>query len=85
MVAWTLRSLKRHAEALDILRRLQAETQDAPDGYVFEELAENLLALGRDAEARPHFAKAWELLSQDHSQDRADEARLVRLRRLGGG
>ena len=85
MIAWTLRCLKRHDEALLILRRLQAETSEAPDGHVFEELGENLLILGRDAEARPYFARAWELLSKEPSPLRADQTRLERLRRLGGG
>ena len=85
MVAWTLRFLKRHDEALVILRRLQAETAEAPDGYVFEELGENLLILGAAAEARPHFERAWELLSKDPTPFRADQTRLERLRRLGGG
>lgn len=50
-VAWTLRSLKRHAEALAVLRRLEQECADAdaPDGHVFEELAENLLLAGQVA------------------------------------
>ena len=40
MVAWTLRSLKRNEEALDIQLRLEREADDAgqPDPYVFEEL-----------------------------------------------
>ena len=44
-----------------------------------------LVFSGRDAEARPHFARAWELLSKDQSPFRADQTRLERLRRLGGG
>ena len=70
MIAWTLRSLHRHEEALTVLQRLEAQAPDAPDGYVFEELGENLLALGRDAQARDHFAKAWELLSRVNSPER---------------
>ncbi len=40
MVAWTLRSLKRNEEALDIQLRLEREADAAgqPDFYVFEEL-----------------------------------------------
>ena len=40
MVAWTLRSLKRNDEALDIQLRLEREADAAgqPDSYVFEEL-----------------------------------------------
>lgn len=81
MVAWTLRSLKRHDEALDILRRLEREAAAAnePDGFVFEELAENLLAVGQAAQARPYFAKAHAALSADSSPDRVDDAGLARL------
>lgn len=81
MVAWTLRSLKRHHEALDILRRLEREAAAAnePDGFVFEELAENLLAIGQAAQARPYFAQAHAALSTDSSLDRVDDARLARL------
>ncbi len=85
MVAWTLRFLKRHDEVLLIVRRLQAETTEARGGHVFEELGENPLIFGSDAEARPYFARAWELLSNDQSPFRADQTRLERLRRLGGG
>jgi len=85
MIAWTWRALGRHDDALAALRRLEAECAAAgqPDGYVFEELGENLLALGHPAEARPHFARAWELLSADRSLGRPDDARLARLRQLG--
>ncbi len=81
MVAWTLRSLKWHDEALGILRRLEREAAAAnePDGFVFEELAENLLAIGQAAQARPYFAKAHAALSADSSPDRVDDARLARL------
>ena len=84
MIAWTLRSLHRHDEALAILRRLEAENGAAgrPDGYVFEEIAENLLAQQQAAAARPYFAKAWQLLSADTSLDRPDDEHLARLERL---
>lgn len=83
-IAWALRSLNRHDEALAILRGLEAENAaaDVPDGYVFEEIAENLLAQQRGDAARPYFAKAWQLLSADTSLDRPDEAHLARLERL---
>jgi tetratricopeptide (TPR) repeat protein len=84
MIAWTLRSLHRHDEALAILRRLEAENDaaHAPGGYVFEEIAENLLARQQADAAKPYFAKAWQLLSTDTSLDRPDDARLARLERL---
>ncbi len=54
------------------------------DGYVFEEIAECLLALGRDDEARPLFARAWEELRVDPSLSVDEPARLERLRALAG-
>jgi tetratricopeptide (TPR) repeat protein len=52
-VAHCLRSLGRHAEALAMLRELEAEGEagHAPDPFVFDELAENLTALGDTAAA----------------------------------
>ncbi len=84
MVAWTLRSLHRHDEALAILRRLDAENAAAgePDGHVFEEIAENLLAQQRGDAAKPYFAKTWQVLSADTSLDRPSDEHLARLDRL---
>lgn len=81
MIAWTLRSLKRHDEALVILQRLDRETAAAgrPDAWVYEELGENLLALGRAGEARPWFAKAHAQHLLDTSLNRPDEKHLERL------
>jgi len=85
MVAWTLRFLRRHGEALAILRRLESEHAAAAseDGFVFEELAENLLALQRGDEARPYFARAFRAISATLSLDRPAPERLARLERLG--
>jgi tetratricopeptide (TPR) repeat protein len=84
MIAWTLRSLHRHDEALAILERLEAENDalNTPDGYVFEEIAENFAAQDRAVEARPYFGKAFRLLSADTSLDRPGEEHLARLERL---
>lgn len=84
MIAWTLRALKRHDEALAILMRLEREFAaiGEPDGFVFEEIAENLLAQGDTAGARPWFAKAHAVLSRDDSLERPDAARLARLLEL---
>lgn len=81
MIAWTLRSLERHDEALAILERIEREGQaaGAPDGFVAEEIGENLLALGRTEAARPWFARAHELLSQLGGLDRPDANHLARL------
>lgn len=85
MIARTLRSLNRHDEALAILRDLdrQGDAAGATDGYVVEEIGENLLAQNQSDAARPYFAKAWQLLSADTSLDRPSEERLARLQRLG--
>jgi HEAT repeat protein len=40
-------------------------TSNSDDGYIRQEYAEALFALGEPASAKPHFAKAYELLSQD--------------------
>jgi tetratricopeptide (TPR) repeat protein len=83
-VARTLRSLGRFQAALIQQQALLAEFERTgkPDGYVQEELGECLLALGRAEEARPHFARATALLSQDAWFAAAESARLQRLRAL---
>ncbi len=84
-VARCSRSLGRHAEALEILRRLADEHQAAGtvDGYVFEELAENLAALGELEEATLNFRLAHEELSKDAWLAENEPARLERLKSLG--
>jgi hypothetical protein len=52
---------------------------------VHEEIGECLLARGRLDDARPHFAQAYTLLSQDPWLLAQESARLERLRNLGGG
>lgn len=52
------------------------------DGYVFEEIGENLRVLGRHEEAKSYFAKAYALLSQDAWLSRTDPTRLERLQGL---
>jgi len=81
MIAWTLRALKRHDEALAILHRLERELDEIKqtDGYVFEEIGENLLAQGRTAQAKPYFARAHAALSADTSLGRPDDKHLARL------
>ncbi len=59
-VARGLRQLGRYDEALSIQQDLLARGPE--DGYVHEELAELLRALGRDDEAEPHAQRAGELL-----------------------
>jgi len=84
-VARTLRSLGRVQEALDQQMALLEEHEQAgtSDGYVHEEIGECLLLLGHEEEARPHFAHAWSLLSQDVWLAEAEPSRLERLHTLG--
>jgi tetratricopeptide (TPR) repeat protein len=83
-VARTLRSLGRTQEALDQQRVLLAEHKAAgtKDGYVNEEIGECLLALGRADEARPYFAQAYTVLSQDEWLAANEAARIARLKSL---
>jgi tetratricopeptide (TPR) repeat protein len=84
-VARCLRSLGRVGEALDIQRTLEAEhaQSDTPDGFVHEEIGECLLAMSQPEAARPHFARAHELLSADPWLAESDPKRLARLAELG--
>lgn len=62
-----------------------AATMPKPDGYVFEEIAECLLALGREEEARDYFARAYEQHKDDPWFPPTDPARLQRIPELGAG
>lgn len=83
-VARVLRSLNRTDEALERQVALLAEYEAAgtSDGYVFEEIAECLHALGRTGEARPYFAKAYAALSADEWLKAHEAPRLERLQRM---
>lgn len=83
--ARTLRSLNRVEEALSKQMALKEEIEIAGevDGFVFEEVAECLLLLNRKDEARPYFAKAYEVLSQDEWLAEQESDRLTRLKDLG--
>lgn len=85
-VARCLRALGRYDEALARQQALWAEhlRRGSDDGFVHEEIAENLLALGRRADAAPEFAAAAVLLAQDEGLARSQPQRLARLRELGG-
>ncbi len=85
-VARCLRALGRHAEALARQQALLAAHRQAgsSDGFVNEEIAENLLSLGRADEAVPQFAVAAQLLGQDPQFARDEADRLSRLKSLGG-
>jgi len=83
-VARAHRSLGRHDEALTRLRRIHKAREAAkkPDGYVYEEIAENLLAKGKAENARAWFAKAYTQLSKDAWLVDHEPDRVARLRRL---
>jgi tetratricopeptide (TPR) repeat protein len=85
-VAKAHRALGRVSEALaeqEMLVR-ESEVTGEPDGYSHEEIGECLLLLGRAAEATPHFARAYELLSNDPWFPPTEPARLQRIKELGG-
>jgi len=84
-VAKALRLMDHTEEALEMQRELFEQYRAAGEksGYVCEEMAECLLVMGEEREAREWFRAAYEELSKDpwlaHEQDR-----LNRLRELGG-
>jgi tetratricopeptide (TPR) repeat protein len=84
-IAKMQRLLGRMAEALPVQESLLGECERArePDGYVHEELAECLQALGRGRTAAPHFARAYQLLHDDPGFPADESARLQRLKELG--
>lgn len=82
----TQRSLGNVELALRLQKDLAEEIKKAglpEDGYVAEEIGECLLILEQPEKARPHFMKAWELLSKDPWLRQNEGARLDRLKTLG--
>jgi len=69
-----------HALMQPIFDTLVAKNQD--DGYIREELAEALLALGRTDEAKPHFKKAYDFLSKDDWYSKTQVEPLKRLKKM---
>lgn len=69
------------AEQEALLR--ECELSREPDGYVHEEIGECLIALGHRAEARAHFARAYDLLAKDPWFPQQEKPRLERMRELG--
>jgi tetratricopeptide (TPR) repeat protein len=83
--ARTLRALGELEKALTLLETLLGRYRErglARTGFVHEEMAECLLALGREGH-REHFRRAYELLSRDPWFVEHEEGRLSRLGRLG--
>jgi tetratricopeptide (TPR) repeat protein len=78
-VAKTLRALGRLDEALDIQRALVTDPEHSP--FVEEEMAECLLAMGNQNDAKPYFKIAFEALSEiDWVAE--DTERIERLKKL---
>ena len=84
-VAKTLRMLGRVEEALEMQKVLLDEYERIREksGYVYEELGECLLAVGRRDEARRFFSQAYNELSKDEWLVANEPDRLKRLDELG--
>lgn len=88
---WSMATMLRHLGRVDEALRIQMELLAQPErkgnedeGYTHEEIGECLLLLGRHAEAKPHFTRAWELLHNDPWLARDEPKRLERLKKFGG-
>jgi tetratricopeptide (TPR) repeat protein len=83
-VARTYRSLGDFNKALEQQMELKKdlETNKSGDGYVYEEIGENLLALDRKDESKPYFKQAYEMLSKDIWLAENEKERLERLKTL---
>lgn len=65
---------------LPVFEKLSSEQND--DGYIRQELAESLYALGKTDEAKPHFLRSYELLSADSWVLQNEAASLERMKKL---
>jgi hypothetical protein len=85
-IARCLRGMGRFEESLAIQEALRDNSLEGnpKDGYVFEEIGECLLALGRPEAAAPNFAQAYALLSADPALPPDDAKRLPRIKELAG-
>jgi tetratricopeptide (TPR) repeat protein len=85
-VGRVLRAMGRVTDAYAIQQALLGSNARAgmPDPYVNEELGECLLAMGRAAEAREHFAIALPFLENDGFTAQAEPERIARIRGLLG-
>lgn len=84
-IARTYRSLDRIDEALEIQRALAKEIEQKgleTDGYVYEELGECLLLLGKKEEARKYFKIAYDFLSKNEWLKANEPERLKRIKEL---
>ena len=85
-VAKCLRMMGHTEEALETQRDLfeQYRVAGRKSGYVYEEIAECMLAMGLENECREWFAAAYEELSRDPKLAN-EQDRLNRLKELGSG
>lgn len=85
-VARCLRSLEHYEHALAIQRALESEYAESGsvNGYVFEEIAENLAALGDSEEMKTYFEKAFYELSKDDWFVKHEAKRLANLKSRAG-
>lgn len=83
-VAKTLRMMGHTEEALSMQQELFEEYQSTgqKNGFVYEEIGESMLVLGRELEAEGWFAAAFTVLSKEPSVAN-DRDRLLRLKTLG--
>ncbi len=83
-VAKTLRALDRSSEAVPLLEQsvAWAESEDAPDGWFHEVLAETYADLGRTTDAADQARKALALLPEADPTFESDGERATRLRQL---
>jgi tetratricopeptide (TPR) repeat protein len=84
-IARTMRSLDRVEEALEMQLVLEKNVEEyglPPDGYVYEEIAECLLLLGRREESKKYFGLAYEVLSKDDWMMANEAERMERLKQM---
>jgi tetratricopeptide (TPR) repeat protein len=84
-VARTFRSLNKIEEALKMQLKLVDQIIEMgldQDGYVFEEIGECLLLLGKKEESKGYFKSAYELLSKDIWLAENEKERIERMKKL---
>ena len=81
-VARCLRSLEKHQEALTILFDLEEKSQGTHNGFVYEELAENLLILDDQDKAQNYAQKAYDILKEDTWFVKNESKRLDKLKSM---
>ena len=78
-VARCLRSLEQHQEALAILFDLEEKSWGTHNGFVYEELVENLLILNDQDKAQSYAQKAYDILKEDDWFVKNEAKRFSRL------